>query len=111
MQADRDVLSVATDQLLHRVRQWKDAAPGAAKDVALVQLKDAFHHSGLQPWEYQNMMRRTSEYGLAEDPQPLWAEVRGSAGPEAGHVAAASPGRMQQRRAPARCAAGVRANL
>lgn len=78
---DRDVLMhAAMDQLLHRVRKWKAAdARGGAKDMALAhreELKDAFHRSGLQPWEFHTMLHRAAEYGLVEDMQPLWAEVR-----------------------------------
>jgi hypothetical protein len=80
---ERDVLMhVAMDQLLHRVRGWKatDAAGAAAEDAAFVrreEVGEAFQRSGLQPWEFHAMLHRAAEYGLADDVQPLWAEVGG----------------------------------
>jgi hypothetical protein len=85
---ERDVLMLsAMDQLVARVRKWKaaDAAfggAGAAQDVALAhsgELLDAWRASGLQAWEFHTMLHRAAEYGLVEDMQPLWSEVRAAA--------------------------------
>jgi len=81
---ERDVLMLsAMDQLVARVRKWKaaDAPYGgvAAKDVALAhsgELLDAWRASGLHAWEFHTMLHRAAEYGLVEDMQSLWAEVR-----------------------------------